>query len=542
MPGAGYLLGGINIPQDAINELRAGVTLALIAGITGPEVINDITGGKIGGSALPAEIAASIGDIVGTAEAAIGTPLFDILITSAAGLESADFSGQAAEATQMVKRMLGFGAALPLVIGELDAGIRALLGDHAPVELLDGIKRLPEEIGVNFFIGTVLERIFDVAVSQPLEEAIAVVKRPARLQGMELRALLRTKTIDLATATTLLQRAGYREEDIPLFLSLDRQLLPVGDLQTAYLDGILDEAGVRSKLADLGFIPEDIDLIVSIYLVKAQTEAGSQYRSIARAAFLSNDISEGQFRAILAQINVPKASIDLEVAALDLEKEIGKRHLSTADVKKAYQEGTMDIGQVRAQLSAEGYADDDITTLLALWDAEGKAGKQKVATNRILSYLTSGVLSTSDAYSQLLASGMTPDDARFLVEHPGANGTVYAHSLTQNTIISAFKDSVITIDTANALLKQIGVDPAEATLTLEVAAKQAAKSGKPKQPSKVLDVAEVKAAFELDLATLLWCKRELETIGYSEADADLITASWYAKANGKPPDGWIPLT
>lgn len=542
MPGAGYLLGGLNLPQDAINELRAAVTLALVAGIAGPEVINDITSGKIGASNLPAQIAGAINDVVGAAEMTIGAPLFDLLVTSAAGLETADFTGQAAEATNMVKRMLGFGAALPLVIGEVDAAVRALMGDHAPVELLDGIKRLPEEIGVNFFIGTVLERIFDVAVSQPLEEAIAVVKRPARLQGMELRALLRTKVINQGTATTLLQRAGYRDEDIPLFLMLDRQLIPVGDLQTAYLDGILSESEVRSKLADLGFTAPDVDLLVSIYLVKAQTEAGSLYRTIARDAYSTSDISEAQFRSILAAVNVPKASIDLEIAALNLQREIGKKHLSVADIKKAYQEGTMDPAQVRANLSQDGYADDDITSLVAIWDTEGKAGKAKVATNRILSYLTSGVLSSSDAYSQLVASGMRPDDARFLVEHPGANGTIYAHALDKNTIVSAFKDGIISIDSAKSLMQSLNIAPEEIDLALAVAAKHAAKSGKPKQATKTLGIAEVKSAFDDGLATLLWAKRELETIGYSEADADLLTASWYAKANGKPPDGWIILT
>lgn len=541
MPGAGYLLGGVNIPQDEINTLRAAAILAILGGVVGPEVINDLTNGRVFGTGLSATVANEIGNTVGALEEAVGTPMFDLFVTGAAGIPQSAFSGQAAEARNMVKRMLGFAVGLPIAIGEVDTAVRALLGQHAPTELLDSLRKLPEEIGLNYFIGTVLERIFDVAVSQPLEEAIAEIKRPARLQGAELRALLRTKIIDDATGTMLLKRAGYPDDLIPYFLALDRQLLPVGDLQTAYLDGLLSIDAVKSKLSDIGYTADDADLLTQIYLVRAQTEAGSLYRTIARDAFASNDISEAQFRAILDQIHVPPPSIDMEVAALTLEKEAGKRHLAVGDVKKAFQQGTMNADQVRAQLSADGYADDDITQLITLWNEEAKAGKQQLGTNRILQYLVSGVINSSDAYSQLVASGMRPADATFLVDHPGVNGTVYAHALSDTTIISAYKDDIISVDQASALLKGLNLSPEDIALKLQVATKQKEKGGKPKQATKTLDLAQIKEAYDVGLATLAWATRELQVIGYSASDADIITASWYAKAEGKVPPGWTIL-
>lgn len=541
MPGAGYLLGGVNIPQDEINTLRAAAILAILGGVVGPEVINDLTNGRVFGTGLSATVANEIGNTVGALEEAVGTPMFDLFVTGAAGIPQSAFSGQAAEARNMVKRMLGFAVGLPIAIGEVDTAVRALLGQHAPTELLDSLRKLPEEIGLNYFIGTVLERIFDVAVSQPLEEAIAEIKRPARLQGAELRALLRTKIIDDATGTMLLKRAGYPDDLIPYFLALDRQLLPVGDLQTAYLDGLLSIDAVKSKLSDIGYTADDADLLTQIYLVRAQTEAGSLYRTIARDAFASNDISEAQFRAILDQIHVPPPSIDMEVAALTLEKEAGKRHLAVGDVKKAFQQGTMNADQVRAQLSADGYTDDDITQLITLWNEEAKAGKQQLGTNRILQYLVSGVINSSDAYSQLVASGMRPADATFLVDHPGVNGTVYAHALSDTTIISAYKDDIISVDQASALLKGLNLSPEDIALKLQVATKQKEKGGKPKQATKTLDLAQIKEAYDVGLATLAWATRELQVIGYSASDADIITASWYAKAEGKVPPGWTIL-
>lgn len=541
MPGANYLLGGINIPQDEINTIRSAAILAILGGIVGPEIINDVTNGKVFGTGLPAQITAATTEAIGTLEQTVGTPMFDLLVTGAAGIPQSAFAGQAAEARGMVERMLGFAMGLPIAISEIDIAARALLGDHAPTELLTSLGKLPEEIGLNYFVGTVLERIFDVAVSQPLEEAIAEIKRPARLQGTELRALLRTKIIDDATGTMLLKRAGYPDDLIPFFLALDRQLLPVGDLQTAYLDGLLTLEDVKSRLGDIGYTAPDADLLTQIYLVRAQTEAGSLYRTIARDAFASNDISEAQFREILTQVHIPPASIDMEIAALTLEKEAGKRHLAVGDVKKAFQEGAMTADQVRSQLSSDGYADDDITQLIALWDEEGKAGKAKVATNRILQYLVSGVLNSADAYSQLVASGMRPQDATFLVDHPGVNGTVYAHGLSEATIISAYKDDIISVDQATALMKQLNIDPAAIDLSIATATKQKQKSGKPKQATKTLDLAQIKEAYDVGIATLPWATRELETIGYSASDADIITATWYAKSEGKVPPGWTIL-
>lgn len=528
----------------ALIEERLGV-MALLGTTGAIEVAKSyVEHGRLDIADLPGDIANDLVGILRTAEDAVGRPLLYSLLVAAMGLEPADLEGQAAEATKTISSAIGFAAGLPILTGYLGSALEAALGENAPTGLLKALERLGDDLGINFFIGTVLENVFDAAVRQPLEEAIAEKKRPARLQSTEVRALLKAKVIDDATGRTLLARLGYPDDLIDIYLHLDDQLLPVGDLQNAFLEGILDEGQVRERLVKLGFQPDDVDLLVQLYLQKVETEGGSVYKSVARTAFRDGHISEGQFRDILTRVNTPPASIDLEVAAIQLEQAMNRHTLTASQITKLWTQGSLSDDQARSQLASLGYDDSSINELLTLATNENKAGKVRLTAHQIAMYQLAGVLTEAQAYNKLLESGMRSEDAALLSKYPSANGTVFRFDLNPAIVLSAYKEGVISQEDAAARLKALNVDPASAALQLQVAAAEIAKGGRKKQTAKDLSVAEIEKAYENGLASEAWTFRELQTIGYTDKDASLLMAIWYSSknkdANGNPalPDGW----
>lgn len=480
--------------------------------------------------------------IIGDAEQTVGAPLFATLVSAVAGVELSDKApAQEAEAVRMVQRMLGFATALPFVTTKIKSALEAILGEHAPEALLKSIEEIPNEIGINFFIGTVLERIFETAVSRPFEEAIAEQKRPARLEWPQLRALARQHAISDSELRDRLAKAGFRDSDIELISTIDRQLLTLSDIQQAYLYGVLDDNAVSAKLGELGFNPEDSATIRNIYLTRADTAGGNQLRAVAQQAYLNGTIAESQYREYLREANVPPLSIDLEVQAIQLAKQTGRRLLSVADIKRQHSDGILDDAQARSRLVRYGYNDDDASSIVQDWNVTKTTARSGFSESRILSYLVSGVLTPTQAYDRLVRDGIRPEDASFLIAHPETVPRVRAHPLEPGTIIAAYKDGLLTQPEAESGLRAANVDQAQADLLVRKANYELNRGPKTRQGPKRLSEAQIIEAMKYGLATAGWAARELESEGYSQQDAELIVAIEETRENQAVPPGWTVL-
>lgn len=535
--------GGFNLQQDAFNALRyAALLAALTAG--GEEIIDLATGkNQFHFLELPGWLTSRITDLIGKAEQDVGSPIFRAIISASAGVDLSSAPGrQEAEAVKMVERMLGFAIALPFVTGEIRNGIKALLGEHAPEALLKAVEEIPLDLGINFFIGTVLERIFETAVSRPLEEAIAEQKRPARMEWPQIRALARQKAITAEELTVRLERAGWRDVDIPLLLNLDRQMLPVADLQAAYLFGLRDEGSIREYLDTLGFNDADRQLIIDVYLKRAETAGATMLRAVSQKGFLDGKLSEEEYKARLVEANVPSRSIGFELEAANLVKSWQHKDLSLSEIKRLYDNGILSDAQAHVRLVQQKFSEEDATLLINDWKAAKALGHPGLTENRILAYLKGGVLTKVEAYDRLVALGVRPQDATFLVDHPDTAGPATTHPIGRSAILAALKDEIIDQPTAERLLRGEGESEEGTRLLLAETNFGIRRGKKPRQPEKVLSSAQIIEAFKLGLSDATWAVRELVTTGYTEADAMLLVTIEITKLAGAIPPDWQVLT
>lgn len=311
-------------------------------------------------------------------------------------------------------------------------------------------------------------------------------------------------------------------------------------------EGVLTDEQGLTIFEDNGLSPD----MAKVYLASAHSQKSathkatisSELRSVARKEFDAGHVSEAQFRHLLTQANVPADAIDNEVAAANLARQFSRHTLAISDIRKLWQDGALSDQQALDRLTGEGYPPDDAQTLLSEWKLTVSTGKPGLSTTRILQYLKAGILSPADAYDRLTGNGVKSSDAKFLVDNPTAVGGAKSKANTAADLVSAFKDGILNQDDTQAKLVQIGLTDDAAALKLQIANAQISKAKKPKQSAKSLSEAHVIEAYKQGLATEAWAEHELETLGWSVSDAQLIVAIEFTKLNsGQAPPGWTTL-
>lgn len=535
-----------NLPNIGA-DIAVAAKLSLLALLLGEEAQSVITEyvktGQLELDVIPEWAANIISGPLAAAERTIGEPLFELLIRAPSGVAlSGEAGAQEANAVQMVQRMMGFAFVLPWGVAQLKQLLQAGMGDNAPKAVIEALEKLPEDIGINWALGTVMANIFELSTGRPLAEAINQQARPFRFEWPQIRALLRNAHISKADAEDRFKKIGMRDEDMPLALQLDRTFLSLGDLQQAFLYGLLDEGAIRAYLDHLGLDPADVDVLVGLYLNHAQTTGAAELRRVAQQGFLEDHLSEAQYRAILTEANVPATSIDLEVEAAILLKGWGRLQLTITEIKSLHQSGQLDDAQARSRLLEHGYSEDDAQAIITSWKAAPRSGRLGLSEQRILGYELSGILTRNQAYARLLQNGMSADDAAFLADNPSQFGGVFRFPLTPPAILAALKSGDIDEAAARTLLASTGMAPTEIDLRIKVAEHTARRSRKPNTGVRTLSEAQVLEVLKLGLAAPSWALTELSSLGYSDADAAVLVAAEQTKAAGAVPDGWTTLT
>jgi hypothetical protein len=523
--------------------LKMAVTELLVADVALGEVESLLDGHGLTLTPMPQFVRDAVEFAAREGETAVGAPIFEAIFGAALpqGVLGA-MQANAPDALAILERIIGFTVGLPFGTTQVHAALKALLGEHAPEALLDAINKLPAELGMNFFIPQVMANVVDVATGVPLREAIAEQTRPFRLEWPQLRQLARLHALDATELNARLRKVGVREQDLPLLDKITQQLLPVGDLQQAYLAGIMDEPTVRLGLEALGFTPEGVQTIVELYLHRAETAGGDQLRVAAQEGFLLDHLTEDQYRAILAQVHVPAASIDLEVEASTLRKSWTNHKLTVAEIKALTLDGQLTDVDAVQRLQALNYSPADAGKLVQSWHKTARASKAGLTVAHVLAYQAHGVLTEAEAYDYLIGLNIRPADARLLVAHPTLAAPVAQKPLTQATVIAAYLDDIIDRTKAEALLVSISIRREEIDLALAIADDKLARGSKVKAAHRSITEAQVIDAFKLGLASDTWATRELVTLGYSEADALLLVAIEEARLAGAVPSGWTMLT
>lgn len=545
--GGGGIFGRIgdvlaSFPADTIRNIK----FALLAALAGTEAENIIqrlvTERRLDLDPIPSWLEPLLASAIQSGTEAIGAPFFELLIRDPLGLDLSAMPGRPeAGALKMVERLFGLGQAIDFGVASVEDVLSGVMGGNAPKGITQALRGIPWNVGASWATGFFLSQVINSTAMPVLQEAINRQYRPTKLSTANILALQRLGRIDGGEASQRLADQGFTDADIGHLYDLDRVQLNVADLQAAYLYGLLSGEEIDVYFSKMGYSDRDREIMRSLYLQRAETQGGDELRAVAQRAYIDDHISETEYRSILAKVNVPQASIDLELEAVNLSKSLAARTLSVAEVKSLYLAGAISQDAAIQRLVDQRYSQDDARTVVLSWHNKATQSRSGLSESRILAYLKGGILTPTEAYDHLVANGIRAEDATFLVQHPDATPGVKPHQLSQATILGALHDGLLTIPQAEAKLEAEGVSHDDAVLMVQESAARLVRPKKTAARVKELSDAQILDAFKLGLAESTWAQRELVAAGYSDENASIIVAIEEAKLTKSTPDGWVTL-
>lgn len=136
--------------------------------------------------------------------------------------------------------------------------------------------------------------------------------------------------------------------------------------------GVWDEAKTAQRLKDLGWNPQDADEVAAAWTGGTATTGAGKWADRAKSSlftttkreYLDESIDQAGASLALDVIGVPAPERAAIFAAWDKENEIGRKELTTAQIKKAYAEGGLTKDDAIGRLVDSGVTPGDAELIL----------------------------------------------------------------------------------------------------------------------------------------------------------------------------------
>jgi hypothetical protein len=514
IPGVSSIIALIKVVEDVVIDIEKGVRTA-----TNAHPLSIVTEALKHIDKAPNIFTLGVKDFWEWVTSVTVGEFFKSYLTAGLEIDTDKFTLEEKKAITTIDTMLGFTAVLQFAVAALDFAGEGVFANRWGKALKDTVAKIPEEMGLSWAMGLTIEESFKAAQGTILTEAINKQKHPNRLQWPQIRLLLKQHVITPQQFNDSLLAAGFDANAIDWLDKLIDQQVPIGDIAQLWYRNVIDDKTAKQMIIDLGFSATAADQLYDLYLAKAETQASSTYRTIAKSLFTNHLIAEDQYRTILTDSNFPSKMVEQDITAIKLEWKAGRLLHDVGEIKTRYLHNAIDPKEATTELQQLNYSPTFITELLQSWDEGPIKRKHGISAAKTLSYLISGVIGPDTASKWLSSTGLTDDAVAFLIAHPTASPGVKQHKLTPGLVMTAYTDGVITQDQLDAAFKSAGVAPENISYYEAVAKYRLAhKRGAPGADIP-LTAAEFKEGYKYGLVDFHGLVTALESLGYSADNA-----------------------
>ncbi|HYL64449.1 MAG TPA: hypothetical protein VE077_17685 [Candidatus Methylomirabilis sp.] len=374
------------------------------------KVVTDLTGAPVDAAALKNSTFGS-GRLAGMET--LGGSIYDLLESEfkpqSGDLEAGDDAA--------AKKFLGFLMNFAIRQGNIETILSLIPEEY---RFLDGFREYGELMAKNLGLGRMARRalqpLIQVLVADPLMYKLQEQYRPKRIGAMPaIKKFLRDQTFEQQMRKELGQE-GYTDDRINDLIEDIRPLLSARELiefefRTG-LPGLNTGSDAPVELAQLlgrhGYTPNDMSRLITV----------------TRPLLKENEIgllfANGLIDQSTASLHMAKLGYDDDTAKLALQAHSLQHHharfLGLAELKKAFHNSVIDLLELKAKLSSQGYSDDDIQiiTLDLLQPTHGKVRQLSLA--EIKAGFKAGVLTEQQAAEHLKTLGYSDDDVAVILK------------------------------------------------------------------------------------------------------------------------------
>lgn len=146
--------------------------------------------------------------------------------------------------------------------------------------------------------------------------------------------------------------------------------LTKGDVINAYTDNIINEDATIAMLTDLGYILEEVQILMARADLKRQAKYEKELTETVRVAFVGRRIEEDSVFAQLSALNPPAGFIEERLTIWRLQRERNLTRPSKADLKKLWLFGVIDDVLLKREMRGRNYTDEYTDWYIQLWTLE----------------------------------------------------------------------------------------------------------------------------------------------------------------------------
>jgi len=249
----------------------------------------------------------------------------------------------------------------------------------------------------------------------------------------------------------------------------------------AYRERLLGAGTATTMLADLGYTPDGISLLLALQDLAEEGELTTLRTNVLQQEFRRGNITVDQARSLLENIGLNADRAALLARRWELQFAEKTRELTQAQLARAFRDGLIDDATYVLRLSAMGYSLEDAAVLLAFEGGGDADAVRQISASAIINAYKRDVMSRDAALARLVALGFSDEDAQTLVATADVDLARLAdeqrrrdeaavraeiRELSQTNIAGAYKRGVITRVDAKARLLELGYRETDAELIL----------------------------------------------------------------------------
>lgn len=233
--------------------------------------------------------------------------------------------------------------------------------------------------------------------------------------AQEMIQLLRRGKVDEATVRQAIRESDIKNKYIDAIVELQHVVPPQRTVVSGLRQGAVDDAQARTWLNQLGYPPAAVDMLVK----EAHSTKGTNAREISLAETLSlyNEglVDRGRAHAMLVALRFDDASAEELIQLADVMREHKVVAASVARVRSAYLGHKIRRNEASTALDALHMDGPSRDHALALWDIEHTTQVRHLTEAQVVKAWKKGALTDEQFVERHLAMGYTEDDARLLL-------------------------------------------------------------------------------------------------------------------------------
>lgn len=372
-------------------------------------ILSDLTGVDVDSEALKSS---AFGSGRLAAMQTFGADLYDLLeeeFKPASGdLEDGD-AGPA-------QRFLGFLMNFAVRQGNIEALVQMLPEE---IRVGEGFRAYGELMAKNLGLGRMARRalqpLIQILVADPLMYQLQETYRPKRIGATPaIKKFFRDATFETQMRKELGQE-GYTDDRINDLITELRPLLDARELidhtfrfgDTSISVGGGTSLDLRGQLAQRGYSDTDIQRLIEV------SRPVLEKQEIA-LLFVNGVMDHETASTYMGKLGYDSDTAELALQAHSLSHQHARR-LGLGELKKAFNNNVIDLLELKAHLSSQGFSDDDIQiiTLDLLAPKTGKVRQLSLA--EIKAGFKAGVLTQQQAHDHLKALGYSDSDVAVII-------------------------------------------------------------------------------------------------------------------------------